>query len=129
MIAADHALRDTATAHSDAVLALVDVLRASRAGQWEPPTGSRVLTHEGIPDPTGEAATAATGLALRARVAEALARMEAATADFNRLASDLEELLLIHSDPAARHDAFVAATADLDAAFTSHIDPTRDDRP
>lgn len=109
MIAAEHQLRDAAVAHADATLALIDVLRASRASQWAAPVGSSVTTRSGIPDPTGEAATATTGLALRARIAEAITRMEAATADFNRLASDLEELLLIHSDPAARHDAFVAA--------------------
>ncbi|WP_309102499.1 hypothetical protein [Microbacterium sp.] len=105
MKAADHRLASAATAHADATLALVDVLRAARACEWEAPTASPVTTVTGIIDPTGEAATAMSGLRLRARVEDALSRLELASDEFLRAASNLEELLQLHSDPHARHAA------------------------
>lgn len=63
MIAADHTLRDMATAHAASVLRLVDLFRASSAAQWDKSPGARMTTALGVSDPTGELATAPSRLA------------------------------------------------------------------
>lgn len=98
MIAADHTLREMATAHAASVLRLVDLLRASSAAQWESSPGARMTTALGVNDPTGELATATSRLAVRAQVLSSLAVIDAATASLDRSAAALSEALDKHQN-------------------------------
>ena len=109
MIAAEHELRDAATAHATATLNLVDRLRTARAWQRERTPGSRSETAHGISDPTGELSASESRLALRARVIESLAAIDAATASFTHAATALTEALDRHQDPHAHLRQEVAA--------------------
>lgn len=97
--AADHTLRDIATAHAASVLRLVDLLRASSAAQWNKSPGARMTTAFGVSDPTGELATAPSRLALRAQVLSSLAVIDAATASLDRAATTLADALDKHENP------------------------------
>lgn len=109
MIAADHTLRDMATAHAASVLRLVDLLRASSSAQWEKSPGARMTTVLSVSDPTGELATAPSRLAVRAQVLSSLAVIDAATASLDRAAIALSEALDQHQDPFADIRQEVAA--------------------
>lgn len=109
MIAADHTLRDMATAHAASVLRLVDLLRASSAAQWDKSPGARMTTALGVNDPTGELATAPSRLALRAQVLSSLAVIEAATASLDRAATALSDALDCHQEPFAHVRSDLAA--------------------
>lgn len=106
MIAADHTLRDMATAHAASVLRLVDLLRGSSAAQWDKSPGARMTTALGVVDTTGELATAPSRLAVRAQVLYSLAVINAATAALDRAAIALADALDKHQDPYAhlRHE-------------------------
>ncbi|MDR6866795.1 hypothetical protein J2Y69_001394 [Microbacterium resistens] len=99
MLAADHALRDAATAHADAVLRLVDVLKVARAAQWERAPGARLTTPLMVEDPTGETATSGSRLVLRAATIDALRRFEAATTELDAIATSLGLALDRHLKP------------------------------
>lgn len=107
MIAADHRLRDAATQHSAAVLALVDALRAGRGAEWESPPGTaKRSTLDLHDDPTGEVATNAARLRVRANVEHGLLLLDKATAAFQTAADSLEDALqpyaaLVHTPDAA----------------------------
>lgn len=109
MIAADHTLRDLATAHAASVLRLVDLLRASSSAQWEKSPGARMTTAHGVSDPTGELATAPSRLALRAQVLSSLAVFEAATASLDRAATALSDALGCHQETFAHVRSDLAA--------------------
>lgn len=102
----DDRLRQAATDHGAATIAIIDSLRAARGGAWELPPGASTKQAIGdIGDPTGTIASEPTGLLLRARVEDALARLTAATGAFRRAATELDEALERHSSPHGRHTA------------------------
>ncbi len=101
MTAADHTLRDMATAHAASVLRLVDLLRASSSAQWEKSPGARMTTPLGVSEPTGELAAAPSRLSIRAQVLSSLAVIDAATASLDRAGTALSEALESHEDPFA----------------------------
>lgn len=102
MIAADHRLLNATTAHSTAVLARVDALRAARGAQWERPPGANLPTALDLhADPTGEVAANTTRLRARANVEQSLALLDRATATFKRATADLEDVLRPYSGTGA----------------------------
>jgi hypothetical protein len=80
MIVADHRLLNAVTAHSAAVLALVDDLLAGRGVQWEAPPGAVLHTeHDFRSDYARETAANPSRLKLRATVESGLLALEDAT--------------------------------------------------
>lgn len=97
----DHRLLDATTAHSDAVLSLVDALRAARGAQWETPPSANLRTALDLhADPTGEVAANTTRLRVRANVEQSLVLLDKATAAFQRATDALEDALRPYSERA-----------------------------
>ena len=98
-----HDLKNAATAHGKAVLALIDALGAARQRQFEKPPGASILTRDGThADPTGATATNTRHLRLRAATLNGLAELAHSTTALEtaraNIATALEQFLNPHGD-------------------------------
>lgn len=94
MIAADHTLRDMATARAASVLRLVDLLYpVGKVSRCRDNHGPRRERPYGLLGPT-----APSRLAVRAQVLSSLAVIDAATASLDRAATALSEALDHHEN-------------------------------